>query len=96
MRDITFYDGDRMLIIEIPDLLGMPPSSRNRVKDIFQTSRAYFKTIIVLVGPNMGISALPNWMRKYVRGGLLRPKMGEFNSYYIMEQGPDLTWIKEA
>ena len=95
MFDIKLADGKKVLIIELNDL-----SKRIRIGNIaekaFMASMAYFQVILVLVSPSLGIKAIPKWMRDHVRMGILRPQKGDFGSCYIMELGPDQTWIKEG
>jgi len=96
MFDIKLSNGKRVLIIDLDDLSSRTHDWGRGVRSIFECVRVTHQIILVLVSPSLGLPALPKWMRDYVVMGILRPQKGDLGSYYIMELGPDQTWIKEG
>ena len=63
MRDFILRDGRRVLTIETVDIIGRGLEYLNTIRNIFESSRARYDVVVVLVSPSLGPGALPQWMR---------------------------------
>lgn len=91
MYEMELKDGRKVLIVTPGDLFSLTIEHLDQIRRLFNVAGERFQVIVILVNPELGLNALPKWMR----GLSLRPSKGMDQKCWIMEFDPETgEWIK--